>query len=79
MRRAEWCELESLISNAGNFTNEQIKLFLEETITRDAARKILDGIAKQTTVLEESELPGEQVQNWTVPIGKVSSVEEGKG
>ena len=39
--------LESLISDADAFTNEQIKSFLVKTVQSDYARKILDGVAKQ--------------------------------
>jgi len=39
--------LESLISGADTFTNEQIKAFLEKTIRSDSARKLLDGMAQQ--------------------------------
>ena len=40
--------LESLISGADTFTNDQIKTFLEKTVQSDFARKILDGMAKQS-------------------------------
>jgi hypothetical protein len=39
--------LESLISGADKFNNEQIKAFLEKTVTTDNARKILDGLTAQ--------------------------------
>lgn len=39
--------LESLISGASDFTNDQIKSFLEKTVQTDYARKILDGFSAQ--------------------------------
>ena len=39
--------LESLISDPTNYTNEQIKAFLEKTVATDSARKILSGITAQ--------------------------------
>ena len=39
--------LESLVPNADNFTNEQIKAFLEKTVTSDFAKRILDEITAQ--------------------------------
>ena len=45
-----------IISGADTFTNEQIKAFLEEVITKDAARKILDRIAKQGEIVTPSKL-----------------------
>ncbi|MCL2671363.1 MAG: DUF3847 domain-containing protein [Clostridiales bacterium] len=38
--------LESLVSNADSYTNDQIKAFLEKTVQSDAARKILDSMVK---------------------------------
>ena len=71
--------LESMISDAETFTNEQIKLFLEKIIRGETARKILDSVISQLTVPDESRPLGEQEKNWAVPIGKSSSVESGKG
>lgn len=43
--------LESLIPGADKFTNEQIKAFLEKTVTNDYAQKILDGIVSQNNII----------------------------
>ena len=56
--------VESLIEDALNFTNEQIKIFLTKTIQTDFARKILtqlkepivtEATAKQTTSQSEND------------------------
>jgi len=39
--------LESLITDPANFTNEQIKTFLEKTIATETSRKILAGMIAQ--------------------------------
>jgi len=39
--------LESLINGADKLTNEQIKTFLEKTVTGEYASKILDGMTEQ--------------------------------
>ena len=39
--------LESLISGADKFTNDQIKILLEKTVQSEIARKILDGFTAQ--------------------------------
>jgi len=39
--------LESLISGASTFSNDQIKAFLEKTVQSNYARKILDGFTAQ--------------------------------
>lgn len=52
--------LESLINSTGisaaDFTNDQIKSFLEKTVQTDYARKILDGFSAQSgdTITEKS-------------------------
>ncbi len=47
--------LESLVSGAASLTNDQIKAFLEKTVTTETAHKILDGLIRQTgTALPES-------------------------
>lgn len=53
--------LESLISNPADFTNDQIKAFLEKTITNDYARKILDGLTRKNGVTS-TEKSGEAAQ-----------------
>ena len=71
--------LESLISGADVFTNEQIKAFLEKTITRDAARKILDRIAKQGEIVTPSKLANVQSKDEFLPIVKSASTASGEG
>ena len=39
--------LESLISDADSFSNDQIKAFLEKTVQSDFAKRILDGLTAQ--------------------------------
>ena len=39
--------LESLINGADKLTNEQVKIFLEKTVTGEYARKILAGLTGQ--------------------------------
>ena len=58
--------LESYISGAGTLTNEQIKSFLQKTIQSEYARKILDGLKKQTGDVTDSK------SSETVPQDKVS-------
>ena len=49
--------LESLISGAGKYTNEQVKSFLEKTITTESARRILDGFTAQENETAAAESP----------------------
>lgn len=49
--------LESLISGADKYTNEQVKYFLEKTITTEAARRILDGFTAQENETAAAESP----------------------
>lgn len=51
--------LESLISNADKYTNEQIKFFLERTVQSETARKILEefaSTANETTTTKTTAL-----------------------
>ena len=53
--------LESLVSGADTFTNDQIKSFLEKTVTTENARKTLDGlIPKGSAVVAEKTRTTEQ-------------------
>lgn len=52
--------LESLISGADDFTNDQIKAFLERVIRTDAARKILDGMREPGGTVDASMPTGAQ-------------------
>jgi len=71
--------LESLISGASTFSNDQIKAFLEKTIQSNYARKILDGFTAQdgTTAVEKSA--------WTpktsgaTAAGKATDIAQGAG
>ena len=56
--------LESFISDADKFTNDQIKAFLEKTVQSDYARKILNGFTEQ---------------EGTTAIGKSTSLAQGEG
>ena len=70
--------LESLISDADTFTNDQIKAFLEETITSDSARKILDRIAKQDEIFTPSKLTNVQSKDEFIPIVKSATTASGE-
>ena len=59
--------LESLISGADKYTNEQIKSFLEKTVTTEIARRILDSFnAKDTEIMAAESL-------WRIKSGDVSA------
>ncbi|MDD2362964.1 MAG: DUF3847 domain-containing protein [Oscillospiraceae bacterium] len=62
--------LESLVPGADTFTGEQIKAFLEKTVTTENARKILDGFTAQygSTVTEKS--------SWRVNNGGAATAEK---
>ena len=62
--------LESLISSAETFTNEQIKSFLQKTVQSDYARKILGGIAAQgnTTATVKA--------SWTARVDSAATAEK---
>ncbi len=62
--------LESLISGADTFTNDQIKAFLEKTIATEHARKILDGL-----VVQGKEAADEKSQ-WRVNSGTTAVAEK---
>ena len=62
--------LESLISGADTFTNDQIKAFLEKTIATEPARKILDGL-----VVQGKEAADEKSQ-WRVNSGTTAVAEK---
>jgi len=62
--------LESLISDAPTFTNDQIKSFLEKTVQSDYARKILNGITKQGGEAAAVKAP------WTARNSVAASVEK---
>jgi outer membrane murein-binding lipoprotein Lpp len=47
--------LESFITNPASYTNNQIKLFLEKTITSETARKILTEVKTQNTEIDTLE------------------------
>lgn len=59
--------LESLISGADKFTNDQIKAFLEKTVQSDYACKIIDGMTSQNGETTTAKAP------WTVRSGGVSA------
>jgi secreted Zn-dependent insulinase-like peptidase len=54
--------LESLIENADNLTNDQIKLFLEKTITNDYGRRTL-----ATLTTQSGEIPADTPPKLTTP------------
>ncbi|MDD4414007.1 MAG: DUF3847 domain-containing protein [Oscillospiraceae bacterium] len=49
--------LESLIPGADKYTNEQIKAFLEKTVTTETARRILDSFSAKDTEIMTAESP----------------------
>ena len=52
--------LESLIGDAVTLTNEQVKSFLEKTITTEFARKILTQLREQTQLESDATLQVQQ-------------------
>lgn len=71
--------LESLISGADTFTNEQIKAFLEKTVRNDYARRILDSMTGLSGTLAASKPTGAQPQDGASSAGKSASTTQGKG
>ena len=71
--------LESLIPNAENLTNEEVKAFLEKTIQSDAARKILAAMTKQNGAMAALKPTGLQPQSGATPNGNSASTAQGMG
>jgi len=71
--------LESLIPGAAEYTNEQIKAFLEKTVGSDSARKILASIASQGDVLNASVPSAPPPRSGAKARGKSASTEQGAG
>jgi len=71
--------LESLIPGAAEYTNEQIKAFLEKTVGSDSARKILAGIASQSDVLDAPTPSAPPPRSGAKARGKSASTEQGSG
>ncbi len=71
--------LESLISSAANLTNDQIKSFLEKTVTTDYARKILDGFTVQEDETATGESPWKVRNNSAAATAKNEAAEQGAG
>jgi len=71
--------LESLIPNAENLTNEEVKAFLEKTIQSDAARKILAAMTKQNGAMAALKPTGLQPQSGATPNGNSASTTQGMG
>ena len=69
--------LESLIPGAAEYTNEQIKAFLEKTVGDDSARKILAGIAPQDGAVDASVPSGQTPQSGAKARGKSASTGQG--
>ena len=62
--------LESLVSGSSDFTNDQIKSFLEKTVQSDYARKILDELLRQSCITATEKSPWEVKSNGTGDYGK---------
>ena len=71
--------LESLIPGAAEYTNEQIKAFLEKTIGDDPARAILAGMAPQSEAVDASVPPVPPPQSGAKARGKSASTGQGAG
>ena len=71
--------LESLIPDAAEYSNEQIKVFLEKAVGDDSARKILAGVASQGEAMDASVTPGPPLQSGTKARGKSASTGQGTG
>ena len=69
--------LESLVPGAAAFTNEHIKVFLEQTVGNDSARKLLAGMAPQGGAVDASQPSDSPLQSGkpggkSAPTGQVS-------
>jgi len=71
--------LESLIPNAAEYTNEQIKVFLEKAVGDDSARKILAGMASQGEAVDASMPSGQTPRSGAKARGKSASTGQGAG
>ena len=71
--------LESLIPGAAEYSNEQIKAFLEKAVGDDSARKILAGIASQGEAVDASVPPVPPPQSGAKARGKSASTGQGAG
>lgn len=71
--------LESLISGADTFTNEQIKIFLEKTVTTETARIILDGFTAQKDETTARKTPWEVRSSGIAATVKNGDAEQGAG
>jgi len=71
--------LESLVPGAAEYTNEQIKAFLEKTVGSDSAHKILAGLASQGDVLDASVPSVPPPQRAAKARGKSASTVTGTG
>ena len=71
--------LESLMNGTGisaaDFTNEQIKSFLEKTVTSDYAKKILNGFTAQKDKTA-AEKPAWKVKNNSTAVAEKNEVSE---
>ena len=70
--------LESLVPGAAEYTNEQIKAFLEKTVGSDSAHKILVGLASQGDVLDAAQPSAPPPQRGAKARGKSASTEQGR-
>jgi len=71
--------LESLISGADKFTNEQIKTFLEKTVTTENVRKFLDGFTAQDETTAAVKAPWKAIADSTAAAEKATVTERGGG
>lgn len=71
--------LESLISDADKFTNDQIKIFLEKTVATDYARKILDGFTTQKNGTAVEKAPWEVRSSGMAATVKNGGAAQGAG
>ena len=69
--------LESLISDAGSFSNEQIKAFLEKTVQSDFAKKIFAEITTQDGIIAAEKTPWDKRVNGTATAEKAMGTERG--
>ena len=69
--------LESLISGAADFTNDQIKSFLEKTVKTDYARKILDEFSLQDDGTTADKSTWKVKSNGAAATAKNEATEEG--
>jgi len=71
--------LESLIPGSDTFTNDQIKAFLEKTVTGEYARKILAGVSTQNTETATPKAPWETRVSSVPTIEKATDTTQGTG